>query len=86
MHLVEGHHPLQDGNSNTYNLILEWPWPWDDLDLGHHTNTISWPQQNDLVFNSKKNQFYQSDLDLDPMTLVLKLDLGMVKMYHHTKK
>ena len=31
------------------------------------------------------NQFYKSDLDLDPMTLVLKLDLDMVKMYHHTK-
>ena len=24
-------------------------------------------------------------LDLDPMTLILKLDLDMVKMYHHTK-
>ena len=25
------------------------------------------------------------DLDLDPMTLILKLDLDMVKMYHHAK-
>ena len=25
------------------------------------------------------------DLDLDPMTLTLKLDLDVVKMYHHTK-
>ena len=25
------------------------------------------------------------DLDLDPMTLILKLDLNIVKMYHHTK-
>ena len=29
--------------------------------------------------------FYPFDLDLDPMTLVLKLDLDMVKMYLHTK-
>ena len=29
--------------------------------------------------------FYSFDLDLDPMTLVLKLDLDMVKMYLHTK-
>ena len=35
--------------------------------------------------NSQDNQFYKTDLDLDPMTLVLKLDLDMVKMYHHTK-
>ena len=25
------------------------------------------------------------DLDLDPMTLVLKCDLDTVKMYHHAK-
>ena len=35
--------------------------------------------------NSQNDQFYKSDLDLDPMALVLKLDLDMVKMYHHTK-
>ena len=35
--------------------------------------------------NSQDNQFYESDLDLDSMTLVLKSDLDMVKMYHHTK-
>ena len=29
--------------------------------------------------------FYSFDLDLDQMTLVLKLDLDMVKMYLHTK-
>ena len=28
---------------------------------------------------------YQSDLDLGPRTLILKLDLDMVKMFHHTK-
>ena len=29
--------------------------------------------------------FYSFDLELDPTTLVLKLDLDMVKMYLHTK-
>ena len=28
---------------------------------------------------------FSFDLDLDPMTLVLKLNLDMVKMYLHTK-
>ena len=36
------------------------------------------------MFKSQNNQFY-SDLDFDPMTLVLKLDLDMVKMYHHRR-
>ena len=29
--------------------------------------------------------FYSFDLDLDPMTLIPKCDLDMVKMYLHTK-
>ena len=29
--------------------------------------------------------FFDNDLDIDPLTLTLKLDLDMVKMYHHTK-
>ena len=29
--------------------------------------------------------FYSFDLDLAPMTLILKLDLDIVKMYLHTK-
>ena len=38
------------------------------------------------VQNSKKYQFFCShDLDLDPMTLILKLDLDIIKMYLHTK-
>ena len=37
------------------------------------------------MFNSQNNQFYQSDLDLDPVTLVLKLDLDIVMIYHDTK-
>ena len=32
-----------------------------------------------------KVPIYQNDLDLDPMTLILKFDLDMVKMSHHTK-
>ena len=38
-----------------------------------------------MVFNSQNNQFDKCDFDLDPMSLVLKLDLDMVKMYNHTK-
>ena len=38
-----------------------------------------------LVFNSQNNQFYQSDFDFVPMTLVLNLDLDMVKMYQKPK-
>ena len=38
-----------------------------------------------LVSNGQKSQFYKSNLDLDTMTLVLKLDLYMVKIYHNTK-
>ena len=29
--------------------------------------------------------FHTFDLDLDPITLIFKLDLDMVKMYLHTK-
>ena len=48
---------------------------------------ISWLSQKNAASNSQDNQFYKSDLDrnLDIMTLVLKLDLDMVKIYHHTK-
>ena len=35
--------------------------------------------------NSQNSQFYKSDLDLDPMMLVLKCKLDMVKMYYHAK-
>ena len=66
--------PLCDRNPNTYNLILQWPW------LQHHHDL-----DLELVSNSPRSPFYQSDLDLDPMTLILKVDLDVVKMYHHTK-
>ena len=39
-----------------------------------------------MVLNNQNNKFYQSDLDLHPMTLVLKLDPDIVKMSHHTNK
>ena len=38
-----------------------------------------------MVFNHSQSCFYQSDLDHDSMTLILKLDLDIVKMSHHTK-
>ena len=84
MHLVEAHCPLRDRNQNIYTFILQWPWPWDDFELGRHNNTISWLQQKNLVFYRQKNPFYQCDLD--PMILTHKLDLDIVKMPHHTKK
>ena len=37
------------------------------------------------MFDTQNNQFYQSDFDLHLMTLVLELDLDIVKMSHHTK-
>ena len=36
-----------------------------------------------IVLNEPKIPFYQSDLDLDPITLIF--DLDMVKISHHTK-
>ena len=38
-----------------------------------------------LASNSQNNQLFKSDLDLHPMTLVLELDLDIVKMFHQTK-
>ena len=29
----KAHLPLANKKSNTYNVTLEWPWPWYDLDL-----------------------------------------------------
>ena len=42
-------------------------------------NTINQSQQK-----NQNNQFYQSDLELDLMTLVLKLNLDVIKIYYHT--
>ena len=41
--------------------------------------------QKNFWSNSHNDQFYKSDLDFGPMTLVLKCDLHMVKMSHLTK-
>ena len=65
---------------NDLNLMLTliWPWPWCvtltllcglDLSMAYKGIII----------------FFAHDLNLDPMTLILKLDLDMVKMYLHTK-
>ena len=42
--------------------------------------------KKEFMSNSPKIPFYQSDfdLDLDPMTLILNLDIDMVKMSHLT--
>ena len=52
-----------------------------DLDL---INDL-WPHTKDQQVEISKTNFFSYDLDLDPMTLILKLDLDMVKMYLHTK-
>ena len=58
-------------------LTMVRPWPIYDLDLTQNQMKINWcPGGKMSIF---------LDLDLDPMTLMLKLDLDMVKMYHHTK-
>ena len=36
--------------------------------------------------NSPKTPFYQSDFDLDQRNLILKLELDMVEVSHHTTK
>ena len=46
---------------------------------------LSWLEQKNMGSNSQNDQIYKSDLNLGPMTLVLKPDLDMVKMSHHTK-
>ena len=38
-----------------------------------------------MVSNSQNNKFYKSDIDLDPITLVLKIYQDMVTMYHDAK-
>ena len=43
-----------------------------------HSKGIRYP-------NRQNSSFYHSGLDLDPMTLVIKPDLDMVKMDQHTK-
>ena len=89
-------HQLQDRNPNNsicfwkdLDLKMTWtskqPWPWYYIDVDGHINIISWFWKKKLVSNSQNSQFYKSDLDLDSMTLVLKIDLNIVKMYHHTK-
>ena len=39
---------------------------------------------NNLVSNNLKSSFYQSDLDLDPMKLILKRYLDIKKMSRDT--
>ena len=52
-----------------------------DLDL---INDL-WPNIKDEQVEISKTHFFSYDLDLDPMTLILKLDLDIIKMYWHTK-
>ena len=49
------------------------------------TYILIYIQLKSLVSDSQNGPFYQNDLDLDPVNLILKHDLDMVKMYHHAK-
>ena len=69
--------PLRDRRANTYNMTEDWPRPWNDLDLDDHITGKDWAS------NKQNSSFYHSDLELDPLTLVLNLNLNIVKMYHH---
>ena len=65
-------------------------WPCNDLDLGmtftlFMTLTSDKSNQVKLMSRSRSSHFPCDDLDLDLMTLILKRDLNMGKMYHHTK-
>ena len=57
-------------------LTFRWPWP-----LRHVLVEYKHVQLKDR----ENMMFYSFDLDFDPITLVLKLDLDMVKMYLHYK-
>ena len=76
---------LWDRNRNTLPFDSGMTLTLNHYDLDHHINTSSWSYPKNLVFNSQNMHFYQSDLDLYPMALVLKLDLDMVKILYHTK-
>ena len=57
-------------------LHIKWHWPSNDLDIWSSFSEI---QAHSWILWIMK--FYSVYLDLDPMTLVLKLDLDVVKMY-----
>ena len=59
------------------------------------TLTLRWPLRSyqyhkllttkEVGVKQAKKHIYKSDLNLDLMALVLKLDLDIFKVYHHTK-
>ena len=68
---------------------MKWPWPWSN-DIGitltlFMTFTSDKSNQVKTDVQVAKLAFSWDDLDLGPMTLILELDLDIVKMYHHTK-
>ena len=77
----KAHLPLVDRKSNTHNLTLELPWPWDDLDIVYD---LDLRHIKPGPFR-KISIFLMYDLNIDPVTLTFEHDLDMVKMYHHTK-
>ena len=73
--------------SNTYNLILEWPWDGIDLVL---TLLIAYLSKSKCKWcpvskNTRPNKFTRCDPDLNLMTLILKHDPDVVCIYDRTK-
>ena len=60
-------------------------WPCSDLDLIYDLDLRQVKPSLNWCPGSKISIFYEMPLTLTPITLILKLDLDMVKMYHHTK-
>ena len=65
-------------------------WPWNNLDLGMTLTsfvTLTSDKSNQVKLMSRYQNWYflWDDLDLDPMTFILKPDLDIAKMYHHTE-
>ena len=76
-----------DRNSKIYNWIMECSWPQNDLTL-ETTVTMGVSQHKNVgARHSEFSPFHQSDLGLDPMILVLELNLDTCgqETNHHTK-
>ena len=72
-------------NKQKYQFLYIWPWSSPVLDndpkVTETFKLISVEWKHKPVKIRENMMFYSFDLDLDPMTLILKLHLDMVKMY-----
>ena len=73
--------PLADRILNAYN----WPCNYLDMIYDLDLDSTRFDKWNQIKFQVAKLTLSNYDPHLDPVNLMLKLDLDMVKMYHHTK-